>query len=168
MMTVFHRLRLIWLVLIGLYVATAGSLATVSGYDGGDSCVLAAKGGDLFHPSMADDFLTQRINSIPEAERLFLIGENQFGRVNPAARSMGAKTATDFWPENMIFDRPLTAAQEAAPVQFNRHLINRLHGAEFRFGDIGPKGPSATSLWYKAELETLEGLGGGAWPLSGF
>jgi hypothetical protein len=39
---VFHRLRLLWLVLLGLIVAATGSFAAASGYEGGDGCALAA------------------------------------------------------------------------------------------------------------------------------
>jgi hypothetical protein len=40
---VFHRLRLTWLVLIGLLLATTGSLATISGYDVENGSLIAAK-----------------------------------------------------------------------------------------------------------------------------
>jgi hypothetical protein len=49
MMSIVHRLRLTWLVLIGLLVATTGSLATISGYDVENGCALAAKTGPYSH-----------------------------------------------------------------------------------------------------------------------
>jgi hypothetical protein len=39
----FHRLRLTWLVLIGLLLATTGSLATISGYHVENGSLIAAK-----------------------------------------------------------------------------------------------------------------------------
>jgi hypothetical protein len=43
MMTAFQRVRLIWLVLLGLLAAATGCFAVVSGYDAENGCALAAK-----------------------------------------------------------------------------------------------------------------------------
>jgi hypothetical protein len=131
----------------------------------GPNPVPISKSGPLFSPEMVDDYLDQAIAAIPANERLFLIGEDQFRRVNPMARKIGAKTATDFWPDNMIFPRPLNEEQIAASVEFNKYLIERLHKAGFGFGDIGPMGIEITSPWYQAELQTLETLGAHTWPV---
>jgi hypothetical protein len=45
MIVTFHRLRLIWLVLLGLLVATRGSFGAVAVYDGEGASALAAKTG---------------------------------------------------------------------------------------------------------------------------
>ena len=145
----------------GGYAYSGVPLPGMPRYRGPSSVV----GQPLFAPSKVDVFLDARIAAIPENERLFLIGENQFRRVNPAARRIGAKTATDFWPDNMIFPRPLNAEQTAASIEFNQYLVQRLHQAGFSFGDIGPMGIEITSPWYRAELQTLDRLGAYPWPV---
>lgn len=48
MMESFQRLRLVWVVLLGLLVATTGSFVAVRGYDAAESEFIAARGDRLF------------------------------------------------------------------------------------------------------------------------
>ena len=114
----------------------------------------------IFNPDDVDDFLDSAISAIPEANRLFLIGETQ-ARIRFAAPKLGHKQALEFWPENMMVEEFIPELHQAWSIEFNKHLVRKLHENGFKFFDMGPDANrllSGNSAWYQAELDVLKEL----------
>lgn len=114
-----------------------------------------------FNPVDVDAFLDAKIGQIPEGSRVFLIGETQ-ARLRFAAPKFGQKQALEFWPENMKFPEYVPELHEQASIDFNKHLIRKLHKSGFKFYDLGADATRkvpGSSPWYQAELEVLKELG---------
>jgi uncharacterized protein RhaS with RHS repeats len=65
-----------------------------------------------------------------------IIGETQ-DRVKIGAGFLGAKEITSEWPRNLIFQRPLTPAQEEISMEFNRKWINKKMDEGCTIFDLG-------------------------------
>lgn len=115
----------------------------------------------LFNPAEVDPFLDTAMAKVPEGQRFFLIGETQ-SRLRFAAPKLGHKQGLDFWPESMKFNPYIPEIHELASIEFNKHLVRRLHEKGFKFFDMGADASRllpGNSAWYQAELEVLKELG---------
>ena len=91
-----------------------------------------------------------------------MIGENQRGRVVPTARNArsaghGAREIMAEWPRERIYPTPLTDAQLADSIDFNREWMRERIAERSVFIDVGADTTRAEmSPWYRMELEELE------------
>jgi RHS repeat-associated protein len=91
-----------------------------------------------------------------------VIGENQRGRVVPTARNArsaghGAREIMAEWPRERIYPTPLTDAQLADSIDFNREWMRERIAERSVFIDVGADTTRAEmSPWYRMELEELE------------
>lgn len=118
--------------------------------------------------SQVDDYLDDAIDAWVASgkSKTFVIGEGQ-RRIGQHIRKELAGDALEFrkvWPKNMQFKldkvtKRLSPANEATLIDFNKHLIRRLHEKGFKFLDIGRDGRAVGSKFYEAELQVLRELG---------
>ncbi|WP_233011190.1 hypothetical protein [Rheinheimera faecalis] len=130
--------------------------------------------GRLFRPEMVDSYLSVRFEELASSGRpkVFMLGEGQREVVKAAKANNNAVQILEIWPDNMKFMDtydPLTnkvkpgfEAMHEMSIDFNKHVIKRLHNEGYEFKTIGTKAPdrlSVSSDWYKAELDVLRALG---------
>lgn len=113
-------------------LGSLGTGAVTGGVAGGMGGYAAAKSSDI------NPWSGRANNSI-------VIGENQVGRVEPAARDLHSSTIRNDWPaDNFYGDR-------LAGKQFNANWIDTRMEQNYWIYDIGPKGSTTTSPYYGLE-----------------